>query len=628
MVDMDVSIESYASARKSSGEVFREFRHFSPEGFSENIWILFEGNEIGEELFDEICEKIFSHIFENEEEKSLSPIDRFEKGMAELNNKVSSESRLPESFLRQNSFVVLLSFENQIHFTTLGGAELYFLRGQKLMHISDGISAQSVDEDLFLNIASGEVQDGDVLFFSTVRLLRYVSNTQLKEIALHSPKESIDTLEDFIAKDEGGVFGILKASGAPALPFEKYEVHDHAKEEKPYAYASQQSGFSFHDVSLPPIFHGIKKYLPKQLKNEYLFLTIGLAFIFLLWSVITLLSTGVSGESEKYKLMLEEIKTDIGIAETEKNEGNKDEAIALLEVVELKATDVFNNSTYRIEAQRHLKRIEEMKDDISETTRISGDSLVNVSVKKSDVDLKGILSFEEEFYAYDSSSLFRIIGSQVDNVIPLKEGEEVIKGIPLEKKRIMVFLTKSGKILEGVGANIAFAKTEDPESWKKGVDIGFFDKNIYILSPENNEVYKYVKKTDEYSSPSAYNENADITDGLSMTIDGSIYVLKKGGEVIKMLRGESTPFELVDTPAGFEDVDQIYTLKDLDLMLFLDSEGKRIYIFNKGEKRAMFNRQILIDTDDDEISGMWFDINANRILVTGSQRVYEVALPR
>ncbi len=622
---MDLLIQSYTTARKSSNGVFREFRHFSPEGFSENIWVLFEGNEVGEELFDEICEKIFSHIFENEEERKLSPVERFENAMKELNDKLTEEAVLPEDFLQKNSFVIMLSFENQIHFTTLGLSEIYFLRAGKVMHISDGISAENIEDDLFLNIASGELQDGDILFISTLRLLRYISHTQMKEIAVHSPQEAVEILEEFIGKEEGGIFGVLKPEGNPALPFES------SLEGEKHIYSHlQQSGqkFSFHDISLPPFFHTIQKILPKQFKNEYLFLIIGIILLLIIWSFITLLSSGVSGETEKYKILLEEITTDIGIAETQKNEGRQDESLLLLDEIELKATDVFNHSTYRAEAQRYLKKIQEMKDDISETTRISGDSLINISIEKPEVSLQGILSFENEFYVYDDTSLFRIVGEQVDNTIPLKKDEKVIKGIPLEKKKIMVFLTESGQIIEGLGSNMSFAKTEDPDSWKKGVDIGFFDKNIYILSPENNEVYKYVKKTDTYSSPLGYNGNADISDGISLAIDGSIYVLKKGGGIIKMLNGEQKDFEMIDVPEGFEKVDQIFTLPDLDFLLFLEKEEKRLYIFRKGEEGATFDRQMLIDTEEDSLSGMWFDVNANRVLVSGTKRIYEVALTK
>lgn len=622
---MNISTQNFTLARKSSGGVYREFRHFSPNGFDENVWILFEGDEVGEELFDEICEKTFSHIFENEEGKSLSPVERFENSMKELNDKVSDEAVLPENFLTNNSFIILLSFENQLHFTTIGGSEIYFLRGGKVLHISEGIAAENIEDDLFLNIASGEIQDGDILVSSTIRLLRYVSNTQLKEITAHSAEESVKTIEDFIGKEEGGVFGVIKAQGAPALPFDQVG----APLRREVYQQGGKNGLSFHDIALPPFLLNCKKYIPASVKNEYLFLGIAVVFLMIIWSFISLLSGGISNDTAHFKEMIHEINSDIGIAENKIRDGRKAEALLILDSAEIQAKEVFNNpqSTFRTQANRHLKKIEEMRDYISDTTRMSGNALVNISVKKESVDLQGVLAFDEEFYAYDNESLFKIIGKTVETVIPLKSDERVIKAIPLEKKKEIIFLTESGKILEGKGASITYAKTEDSGSWKKAVDIGFFDKNIYLLSPENNEVYKYVKKADIFSAPVSYNKNADITDGISLTIDGSIYVLKPNGKVIKMLRGTTEDFDLVDAPDGFEGVDVIYTLRDLSLMLFLDKEEKRVYVFRKGEEGATFDKQIIIDTsEEDSLSGLWFDINANRILVSGKKRVYEVAL--
>ncbi len=619
---MDISTQSFTLARGSKGAVIRDFRHFSPNGFSENIWILFEGDEIGEELFDEICEKSFSHIFENEEEKSLSPVERFENAMKELNDKISQEANLPEDFLKKNAFVILMSFENQIHFTTLGASEIYFLRGGKVMLISDGISAENVEEDLFLNIASGEIQDGDVLFFSTLRLLRYVSHTQMQEIAQHSAKESVQTMAEFIEKEEGGVFGVIKADGAPALPFDAAPVAASAR-------VSQSKGLSFHDLTLPPFVHNLKKYLPEQVKNEYLFLGIFIVFLLVIWSIVSLFSGGVSQDIREYRNLLESVNTSIGIAEGQKEEGRKSDALESLLEAEANAKKVFENPDYkagRTKAQQQLRRIQEIKDDLSDTTRLSGKDLVDITSKKENVRLKGVLSFNEEFYAYDSSSLFRIIGEKVDRIVDLKDGESVIKGIPLEKKNEMVFLTDAGKVLEGTISGISYAKTEDPASWKKGIDIGYFDKNIYIFSPENNEVYKYVKKLDTFSSPTAYNQNADIKDGISMTIDGDIYVLKPEGQVVKMHQGKLQDFELKDVPDGFENVDQIYTLRELSQMFFVDTAEKRVYVFRKGKEGATFDQQYLIDTEDSAISGIWFDVNANRIIVATTRHLYEVPL--
>jgi len=225
---MILSLDTDIQARSSFGDVIRSYRSFTPEGFSEKVWIILEGNKTGKELFDEVCEKVFEEVFENAEESVDSPIARFEKAMRKLNKKVDTSVRLPEDFLFNNSFAILLSVDNEIHFTTLGNSEVYFIRKGKVMHVSDGISAQTISDELFLNVASGELQDEDVMIFSTLKLLKYLTHAQMQEIAENDSHEIIATLNEFIGVQQGGVSGCIVAHGALPLPFEETILHENS----------------------------------------------------------------------------------------------------------------------------------------------------------------------------------------------------------------------------------------------------------------------------------------------------------------------------------------------------------------------------------------------------------------
>ena len=443
----------------------------------------------------------------------------------------------------------------------------------------------------------------------------------MQEIATNGPSEIIATIEEFIDVSQGGVSGSIVVEGALALPF------DEAIAQKPSRRNSQSSGF----VMPPAINNGIKSLQKKingKIPSELLFLAIGILVLFLIWTGVSMISGGLNNESEQYKIILEEVETEISIAHTMTNEGRKEEALATLEQAEAKAKDAFHNSTFQADSKLYLKKITEMKDNLSDTTRISGKSLADISGDMPEESLKGVFLFDEEIYAFGEKNLFRIIGDNVENIIPLKEEEVIVAGIPLEKKQQMVFLSERGAVVEVSKTESSYAKTEDQASWKKGSNIGFFDKNIYILSTENNEIYKYSRGNDIYSEPSAYNKGSDLSDALSISIDGSIFVLKENGVVLKLLRGIEQDFQIEDAPEGFSNVTQVYTQPDLDLLLFLDGTSKRIFIFQKNDNEAVFERQILIDVENEVLSGISFDVSANRLLVSGKQKIYEVPLTK
>lgn len=629
-MSMKISLHTNIIARKSTEDAFRLHRTFQPEGFAEKVWILFDGNELGRELFDEVCEQIFQFVFEQAENSSESAIDRFELAMKELNRKISDEATLPEDFLRKNSFVILLAVDSQIHFTTLGSAEVYFTRGGKVMHVSEGISAQSNADQLFLNVASGELQNDDILLFSTLRLLRYVSHAQLQDIMKNPPAEILATLQEFIDVSEGGVTGCMHVKGNPALPFEQFSKDDNEEKvlSNPVPFV-QKLSFLPTSFSSPLFIKKIQNIVSQSVRQEILFLILGILILVLLWFGITALSGGINSNVTEYKTVLSSVAEDISAASELMKNGDKTQALQKLEEAETKAKDAFHNSTFSTESQRYLKRINEMRDTLSDTTRMSGKFLVDISKDKPNESLQGVFFFDGELYAFGKNNLFRILGSTIENILPLKEDESVVKAIPMEKMKEMLFLTDKGNILSMSKTSVEYAKTEDPLSWKKAVDLGIFDKNLYLLSPENNDIYKYSYKTDKFSIPSSYNIDADLKGGISMAIDGNVFVLKSGGELIKLFRGKVSPYELKNKPGEFSTVDQVFTFRDVDLLLFLDSQNKRIFVFKKDEKEAIFDRQILIDSAETEvISGMWFDNTANRILVSGKTKVYEVPLSR
>lgn len=624
---MTIALQTNIVARKSTDEEFRLHRTFQPEGFAEKIWILFDGNDLGKELFDEVCEQLFHFVYEQAEHSAESSVERFENAMKELNRKISDEATLPDDFLRKNSFVIVLSVDTQIHFTTLGSAEVYFARGGKVMQVSEGIAAQAQSTQLFLNVASGELQDKDILLFSTLRLLRYVTHAQLQDILRNPSAEILATLQDFIDVSEGGVTGCITVKGNPALPFEQHSLSEDF--ETPSGSIRPIKSFLSSPLKTPEFFKNIQNVVVQSVRQEILFLVLGILLLILLWFGITALSGGMTSNATEYKTVLTAVAEDITTAAELIKTGDKTQALMKLETAETRAKDAFHNSPYQAESQRYLKRISEMRDSLSDTTRMSGKFLVDTSKDKPNELLQGVFFYDSELYAFGKNNAFRILGNKVENILSLKDTENAIKASPMEKMKEVLLLTDKGNILSFSKLKLDYAKTEDPLSWKKSVDIGVFDKNLYLLSPENNDIYKYTYKTDKFSIPSSYNIDANLKGAISMAIDGSVYVLKSGGVLVKLFRGKASEYTLKNAPAEFSTVNQVFTLRDIDLLLFLDSQNKRIFVFKKDEKEAIFDRQILIDSAETEvISGMWFDNSSNRILVSGKNKVYEVPLSK
>jgi hypothetical protein len=611
---MGFGIEQSTFASKSSGK--RECRHFSPEGFSEQIWILFEGDDIGEELFMEIEKELYNSIFEN---NTSDPSDRFENTLKEINEHLRKEAVLPDDFLRKNSFFIGLFEGKHFHFTTLGESEVYFVRNEKTIIVSEGISPENPEEDLFINIVSGEILDNDVFIFSTKRLLRFVSLGQLSEIAKNNPSGAVETIRDFVPQNEGGVFSVVAFDGAPVLPFESHRT-------KNAHHASNSGSFLTLISPLQKYFQKISDRFIRNPKNEFLFVGISAVTLLVLWTIFSYFSGNSGIDKEQFNEEFIQMEQKLGTAEQQIADDRIEEANTLLNEVETSALEIRDKGVFMSDIQKILDRINTIRDEASKTQRIGGSiQQTDISRKKENVSLKGVYKLEGEWYAYDDTSLFRILPSGID-VIQIVKDDTLISGIPFNSFKKSIFLSNSGKIVEFLPSDFSFAKTKDESSWKNSVDIKTYDKNLYLLSPNDNQIWKYTREQDSFSSAIPYNEDANLQNAISFAIDGSIFVLNNNDEVIKFSMGKKQEFSLIAAPPEFQNLSKVFTLQDFDLLIFLSGEQKRIFIFKKGrDTGATFHSQILLENAG-VLTGIWADTNSNQLYVSDDKKVYQIPL--
>jgi DNA-binding beta-propeller fold protein YncE len=193
---------------------------------------------------------------------------------------------------------------------------------------------------------------------------------------------------------------------------------------------------------------------------------------------------------------------------------------------------------------------------------------------------------------------------------------------------VIAFMTKSGRILEYYDGQFQFVPTDD-ETWKTGVGLASYGRNLYILSPANNQIYKYSRARSKYSNASEYNQDADLTGAISMAVDGNVYVLKKGGEILKLFKGEKQDFQIQDMATDLSTATQIFTTTDQKKMYVLDAENRRVVILEKDVKDvnggARYKGQIYFDELPD-VQGFYVDKTEKKLYLLTKKAVYQADL--
>lgn len=110
-----------------------------------------------------------------------------------------------------------------------------------------------------------------------------------------------------------------------------------------------------------------------------------------------------------------------------------------------------------------------------------------------------------------------------------------------------------------------------------------YSNNLYLLDQKNNQILKYTRNSSGFTEFQEWirDDIVDITDSIDFTIDGSIYILKKNGEIIKLLNGKLATFSLKTIDPKIRNPLKIYTSPDTQYIYILDPPEKRIVVIDK-----------------------------------------------
>jgi DNA-binding beta-propeller fold protein YncE len=124
-------------------------------------------------------------------------------------------------------------------------------------------------------------------------------------------------------------------------------------------------------------------------------------------------------------------------------------------------------------------------------------------------------------------------------------------------------------------------------TWKgapKAADI--YQNKLYVITSDA-KLFKYTQSITGYTQEGnwlAPDLPSQLLAGtISMAIDGNVWVLKEGGEIIKLFKGKQAPFAYIITPPLQKPI-KIFTDLDVAYLYLLDSKTRRVVILSKDGK--------------------------------------------
>lgn len=614
---------------------------------------------------DIVAETIFGEIVDyfeqTPQEKAYS---KFENALKKAN--LATKKLSPALTNRPEIIIGFFDFHH-LYLSQSGEAEAYLIREAEISQITE----QPHDEDeLFINILSGNISVGDIIVFSSHRILKSLTSSQLVDILSQenfstaisdlrhqlSTKSEIDTLVTTIGigKKSGvlGSAGFLSkvvnsgknitdnAKSSLSQPQESPEKNPEILDEvttqdkttneeelsqpvSPLPQEEAGKGMKIPQITLPKI---PKINLP-QIRNENKAKIIGLLLLIIILILgVTFISNFESEEESVLREQLSIAKEAIQQADTFLLQGEREEAKEYLSKAETSAQKILgtNNKLFRSDAQFLLADIQEKKLRVENASTVTPNLVADLGVKHDNFIGMGLNPLQGSLFVNDTKKLVKTIRNVIEKGINITDSTILASTVRTDQNTIL-FLTDNPRIVEYKNGLVTPMRTTD-DNWKTGLDIKTYGRYAYILDPVENQIWKYTRQRANYSGATPYNQGADLSRAVSFAIDGAVYVLSDDGTIQKIFRGKKVSHSFRNLPSiPFQGKNlKIYTSAELDFIYILDPDNERVLVFTKGENFATYKKQIIFNAENAQ--DFRIETSGQKAQILTNDKIYEIPL--
>ncbi len=606
-------------------------------------------DKIGDLIFDSLRKVFFR-------DGEIDGYERFESALKEVNKNLNDfKSERDNDWLGKLNIIIAAIVGDQLYLTQSGEAEAYLLRKKFLTTISDDLSEQS-STDIFTNIASGDLEDGDLVLLSTTRLLRYVSKNDLAKQVGGNLHHSVQNIRDFLQGEVLNKIALIAIQGN--LVDQSNVIRDNEVEED----GKQISSTVKNKTKEVNIIENVKNFfvdLYYDLKDRIGDLTsdneevisrssrskIGSSWSFSNWSkdkfliaiivLICILTLGIwwlrtkadeNVKIQNYANNLIAAREEVNSAITT-SQFDKAKASELLSDAHSKAIEVLNSGYSKDKARELLDLIVETQDKLDGVIHPEAQLMADLSTKRDNVSALGLVKFKDKLYAYEYNALYPIALDHISDPLTIDDNEKVVSAVNFDDKGSILFLTENGRLLEYKDDRISFLQTSD-EVYKKGRVIKSYSNKIYILDPNSNQIWRYTRRRDSFDGAQPYANDVNLENGVDIAIDGNIYVLGSDGYITKLFQGNKQDFPIKKEPTKpLDNPVKLFTEAEMSQIYILDKTENKILVYNKDDRSggATYSGQYVFD-DLSDIRDFYVDKNTNTLYVLTPSKVYRVVL--
>ncbi len=635
-----------------------------------------------------IAENIFGMVLESlRNSKAVDPYDQFEDALKAANAEARKHAK---SFTKVPNFVIAFFDFHHLYLSQTGESEAYLVRGASVSQISETVddgqelfqnilSGQvAVDDTVLLtssrllrSVTASEMADifSQSDFSEAVATLRAKLTTTTDEdlvvttigVAKKEETPSAGFLSKVVSKGKEVVQKTKKKSSkmsvlpkqeeapeAPEKPAPKKKKSEAdvpetlplgtaSEELLPEALAPEETATeetpseprsSGRNASLWSTFQNVLRSLTALRKQKQALGIAGTLIGVLLIAVgVQYLGNFESSKTTELRDQLDIAQESFHQAETFLIRDERTEASEALARAQEVVQGLLNSRStkFRSNALVLLADIQNKQLEIEDAYPVQPVLLADLSLKNSEIDAKGLVKLGERLFGFDSQKVYKTVRNVVEQGTLISSQASIIAGGAKEDQNTMIFLTDTPRIFEYREGKVESMDTQD-ETWKSGIDLQTFRQFVYLLDPAENQIWKYKRNYTNFSGAIAYNQGADLSQAVSMGIDGAIFILSEDGSIQRIYQGEVTDYDFRNLPSvPFVGKNlKLFVQPNFEFLYILDPDNARVLIFRKGERFVTYAKQLIYDLPD--VQSFSVDDSEQKINILTKTAIYEFGL--
>lgn len=566
------------------------------------------------QIIDDTKKDYFNSVAQDSE-KAL------EDSLQKLNFRLSETIKeTKKEWLKYSKVIIAACHKESVHFSKIGRINVLLASEKDVTEITENNNEDINPVKIFANIYSGAMPKNSTIALITDNLLDYISQEKLKKIVLdNNASDAIIELKSIFNKaPDNKSFGaiLIKRDSEEKKEAKTIAENAHAKEE-------------------PQI---QKPIIPKrQTKQGHSLFTKVAALIIAVVSLTLLFNILFHGKNKNKQSSDQAVKEDTQYQILRNNiQAKIIEARDFLIIKDGKQAETALKQAQNLisELPENLpNQVNEKQTLIKEiNTQLLVAQGVNLAAPRllaeiSDFIPKQILLRENNIYTFDENSgVYKLdLSNNIFAKLEIASAEIGIltKAIDHSGNTLLFYHSLDGLAQLDLETNKIRALQWD-RSWSgEPVASDIYQNKLYLVTGGVN--YKLLKYTASITGFTqevewiADSADLNLADTADMAIDGSIWLLQKSGQIIKLFKNKKEGFSPQIQPP-LERPTKIFTDLNLKYIYVLDPPTKRVVILNKeGGLANQFTAQEFSDLHD-----MAVDETARKIYLLDKTNIFEV----